>query len=279
MFVRLAQVKGGEFDGEIDALRHQHEQGRKYIAEMAIALEGYLQDDPIATSQLIENMAAYTAMLRNHIHEWFENRLNRRLVRREWDEARRVLREWQGLLTGDRTTDDGTTAYAAARSQDLRAVLRERGPTTALAALADEQQRYPGLATWDEVTRSVAESLQRPIDEAIGNRRVDDASAALEEQAALALQYSLDSELAPVDENRTILRHVIDARRRGTMWLKWSLVVQPLHDALLEDALDRAALALGDAPRNAGYSMWVRVLRAALGRLPRPEGAPETPHR
>ena len=69
MFARLAQAKGGEFDGEIDALRHQHEQGRKYVAEMAIALEGYVNDDPIATSQLIENMAAYTAMLRNHIHK------------------------------------------------------------------------------------------------------------------------------------------------------------------------------------------------------------------
>jgi hemerythrin-like domain-containing protein len=68
MFARLAQIKGGEFDGEIDSLRHQHEQGRKYIAEMKIALEGYVENDPIATSQLIENTAAYIAMLRNHIH-------------------------------------------------------------------------------------------------------------------------------------------------------------------------------------------------------------------
>ena len=37
--------------------------------EMKVALEGYVNNDPIATSQLIENTAAYIAMLRNHIHK------------------------------------------------------------------------------------------------------------------------------------------------------------------------------------------------------------------
>ena len=69
-------------------------------------------------------------------------------------------------------------------------------------------------------------------------------------------------EIEPIDGGRTILRHVIDARCRGTMRLKWPLVIQPLHDALMEDALDRAAVAVGDTPRNAAYSTWVRALRA-----------------
>ena len=76
-------------------------------------------------------------------------------------------------------------------------------------------------------------------------------------------------EIEPVDGNRTILRHVIDARCRGMMRLKWPLVIEPLHDALLEDALDRAAVAVGDRPHNVGYSAWVRLLRAIFRRLRR----------
>lgn len=47
---------------------------------------------------------------------------------------------------------------------------------------------------------------------------------------------------------RVGLRHVIDARCDIRTWLKWLLFVQPLHDALLEDALDRAEWSSGSAP-------------------------------
>jgi hemerythrin-like domain-containing protein len=69
MFVRLAQRKGGELDGEIEALRHQHEGARNYINTIASSIDGYAEGKPIPTSRLLENTAAYIALLRNHIHK------------------------------------------------------------------------------------------------------------------------------------------------------------------------------------------------------------------
>lgn len=68
MFVRLAQKHGGELDGQIDALRHQHETGRDYITEINSSLTAYEEDNPVAISRILESMAAYIAMLRAHIH-------------------------------------------------------------------------------------------------------------------------------------------------------------------------------------------------------------------
>ena len=59
-----------------------------------------------------------------------------------------------------------------------------------------------------------------------------------------------------------LLRHAIKGRAGGRMWLLWPLVFQPLHNALLEDALDKAARAVGDPPdRATRWSWWVRLLR------------------
>jgi len=69
MFVRLAQRKDGQLDGEIDALRHQHEGARDYIAAIAASIDGYAEGQPIPTSRILENTAAYIALLRNHIHK------------------------------------------------------------------------------------------------------------------------------------------------------------------------------------------------------------------
>ena len=67
------------------------------------------------------------------------------------------------------------------------------------------------------------------------------------------------------DVDRTILRHTIDMRATGLAMVSWPLVYRPLHDALLEDGLDRAELALGRVPRGARWSTWVRLLRSMLG--------------
>lgn len=62
----------------------------------------------------------------------------------------------------------------------------------------------------------------------------------------------------------TVLRHVLEARATGRMRLGWPLVVRWLHDALLEDLLDRAQVAVqGSVPRPARWSPWVRLLRWA----------------
>jgi len=64
----------------------------------------------------------------------------------------------------------------------------------------------------------------------------------------------------------TVLRHVVEAECRGLARLGWPLVIQPIHNALHEDVLDRAEAAVGGSPRGTEWSRWVRFLRWALGR-------------
>jgi hemerythrin-like domain-containing protein len=68
MFVRLAQVRRGEVDAQLDALRHQHERGRELVSEIGRRLDGYEVRDPMATTAMLEAVASYTALLRLHIH-------------------------------------------------------------------------------------------------------------------------------------------------------------------------------------------------------------------
>ena len=61
-----------------------------------------------------------------------------------------------------------------------------------------------------------------------------------------------------------LLRHVIIARPTAAGRVRW-LAVRLLHDALLEDLLDRAGREVGTPPEpTAGWSVWVRLLRACL---------------
>lgn len=72
-------------------------------------------------------------------------------------------------------------------------------------------------------------------------------------------------EVEPAPGGGTIVRHVLEARTRGQMRLLWPLAFRWLHDALVEDALDRAAAAGHGAavtPRPLGP--WVRLLRRLL---------------
>ncbi len=69
----------------------------------------------------------------------------------------------------------------------------------------------------------------------------------------------------------TAIRHVIDGEARGAGGLlRWHLLSRPLHDALLEDALDRAELALtGQVSRPARWSPYVRLAMRLLGAVRR----------
>ncbi|MDD5167402.1 MAG: hypothetical protein PHN75_01175 [Syntrophales bacterium] len=71
-----------------------------------------------------------------------------------------------------------------------------------------------------------------------------------------------------VTRNRhVVLRHVIDAECGFKAWLKWKIVIEPLHDALLEDALDRAEKSLiGNVARPARWSSRVKILRNILAK-------------
>jgi hypothetical protein len=74
-------------------------------------------------------------------------------------------------------------------------------------------------------------------------------------------------EVEPAGPDACVLRHVIEGEAFGAMLLKWPLVIRPLHDALVEDALDRAELHLtGGVTAPARWSRWVRLLRKAVRR-------------
>lgn len=68
-------------------------------------------------------------------------------------------------------------------------------------------------------------------------------------------------EAIPMDERCTLLRHTIQMRIVGIALLSWPLVVRPLHDALMEDALALAQASLGVTPVIEPWSWWVRALR------------------
>ena len=71
-------------------------------------------------------------------------------------------------------------------------------------------------------------------------------------------------------ERGTKLVHEIVGTIRGRALFLWPLVIRPLHDALVEDALARAASHFDAAlPFPPKLSLWVRVLRFALMRRSR----------
>lgn len=74
-------------------------------------------------------------------------------------------------------------------------------------------------------------------------------------------------EATTVPGGRSRLRHVLEMDTSGFARISWPLVFRPLHDALVEDALDRAEVSLGSPPiESAQWSWYVRMLRWIFSR-------------
>jgi hypothetical protein len=71
------------------------------------------------------------------------------------------------------------------------------------------------------------------------------------------------------DGRSPVLMHVLEARFTGMALVSWPVVFRPLHDALIEDALDNAQRAAGDLRQPASWSRYVHALRRAFTLLPR----------
>jgi len=65
------------------------------------------------------------------------------------------------------------------------------------------------------------------------------------------------------------LTHLLTMETSGGASLTWPLFYRPLHDALVEEALDRAAEAVGEPLAAPRWSPWVRLLRAIIRRKQR----------
>ena len=61
--------------------------------------------------------------------------------------------------------------------------------------------------------------------------------------------------------DKVILRHTLEMHARGPAVITWTLVFQPMHDALMEDSMAHAEASLGLAPTVCTWSPWVRLLR------------------
>jgi hypothetical protein len=64
----------------------------------------------------------------------------------------------------------------------------------------------------------------------------------------------------------SILRHVVEMKAKSVARLTWPIVFRPLHDALIEDSLDKAERNLGQELRASSWSPWVKFLRRELRR-------------
>ncbi|TFH53369.1 SRPBCC family protein [Actinomyces viscosus] len=77
-----------------------------------------------------------------------------------------------------------------------------------------------------------------------------------------AHELSLDA----LDDGRTRIRHVLIGRTSGAMRLAFPVMVEPVHDAVVEDLFDNAEReATGLVARPATWSPRVRVLRRLSG--------------
>jgi hypothetical protein len=76
-------------------------------------------------------------------------------------------------------------------------------------------------------------------------------------------------EVERVEGEKTRLRHTIEMQVQGMARLIWPLVICPLHDALMEDALDQAEVTTGQEPARRCWLLWVKFLRRVMsGALP-----------
>jgi len=63
-------------------------------------------------------------------------------------------------------------------------------------------------------------------------------------------------------DGRAILRHTIDADIDFSSWLYWKIFIERVHDALIEDAFDKAERSAGvPNPRTSRWSLYVHFLR------------------
>jgi hypothetical protein len=72
--------------------------------------------------------------------------------------------------------------------------------------------------------------------------------------------------LAKTNDHIVQIKHEINMRLEGSAKLSWPLIIRWLHDALLEDAFDKAESFITSRSINHTWSLWVRFLRYLLGR-------------
>lgn len=131
----------------------------------------------------------------------------------------------------------------------------------------DDDLLWPG-ATWTPMV------LDRGLEPGSRGGHYDIRYTVTAHDAGRRVEFTFDREIGldgthalrvvDLGDGTSLLRHELEGRAHGWMTLLWPLAVRWAHDALVEDAFDRAEAALGAGPRvPARWSCWVRLLRAA----------------
>ena len=97
-----------------------------------------------------------------------------------------------------------------------------------------------------------------------------------DERAGLRGTHRFD--VIPQDSESCLVRHAVKGRTTGTMRLVWPLAMRWLHDAVVEDLMDRVATDAGHPPtQRARWSWWVRLIRRATRPRVAAVPVPDTP--
>lgn len=67
-FTLLASKQHGALDPHMDILNQQHDRGRRHVTAIASALDSYAAGEDDAVDEVMEHTAAFTSLLRLHIH-------------------------------------------------------------------------------------------------------------------------------------------------------------------------------------------------------------------
>jgi hypothetical protein len=71
-------------------------------------------------------------------------------------------------------------------------------------------------------------------------------------------------EVLSLDKGKTELRHTIEMDAEGKGLSTWIIAIRSLHNALLEDALDKVENQFSSIKRKTEWSIWVKILRKIL---------------
>ncbi|MBN8642818.1 MAG: hypothetical protein J0L86_13485 [Flavobacteriales bacterium] len=70
--------------------------------------------------------------------------------------------------------------------------------------------------------------------------------------------------ISEISQNRTELSHTVDMITSGAATLKWVFAIRWLHDAYIEDALDKVENHSSTTKKRTEWSLWVRLLRTIM---------------
>ena len=71
-------------------------------------------------------------------------------------------------------------------------------------------------------------------------------------------------EIIELENGKTELKHTIDMDAVGKGLFTWNLAIRTLHNALLEDALDKVENQFLTEKRKTEWTIWVKILRKIL---------------